>query len=236
MVFELIAANIIIFCASVLQAATGVGFAMVSVPLLALIRLAWVPAPMLICNVVLSVILMNRGRHTLDRTEAPPLVTGLVLGTAAGAAVLKLFDERGLGLTIGGIIVAAVLASLLAPPLRITRPRLLAGALLGGATGVIAAMHGPPLILLYQRECPEKVRATMAAVFLFGCFLALGSLGLAGLLDWADLWRGLVLLPGVGLGYSAGKALGGRMSPLAVRYAMLAVSGGAGLALLLKSV
>jgi uncharacterized membrane protein YfcA len=205
------------------------------VPLLALISLAWVPAPMLICNIALSVVLMSQGRQALDRTEALPLAAGLGIGTAAGAGVLTMFDERGLALTIGSIIVLAVLASLVTPPIRITRPRLLCGASLGGATGVIAAMHGPPLILLYQREAPQKVRATMAGVFLFGCFLALASLWLAGLLDWSDLWRGLVLLPGVGLGYIVGKALGGRMSPGVVRYTMLAVSGTAGIALLVKS-
>jgi uncharacterized membrane protein YfcA len=236
MILELIVANFVIFIAAVLQAATGVGFAMVAVPLLALISLAWVPAPMLICNIGLSVIIMSRGRHELDRREAPPLVLGLTLGTFAGAGVLALFEGQGMGAMIGGIIVAAVAASLFTPPVRITRGRLASGAFLGGATGVIAAMHGPPLILLYQRERPEKVRATMAGVFLFGCFLALASLWLAGLLGWEDLWRGAVLLPGVGLGFFVGKALGGQLSPGAVRYAMLGVSGAAGLALLVKSI
>ena len=235
MTLEFAAANLVIFIAAVLQAATGVGFAMVAVPLLALINLAWVPAPMLICNIGLSIAIMSRGRHELERAEAPPLVLGLTLGTFAGAGILALFEGQGLGAMIGGIIVAAVAASLFFPPIRITRGRLLSGAFVGGATGVIAAMHGPPLILLYQRERPEKVRATMAGVFLFGCFLALGSLWLAGLLGWEDLWRGVVLLPGVAFGFFAGKALGGRMSPGMVRYAMLALSGAAGLALLVKS-
>jgi uncharacterized membrane protein YfcA len=235
MIFELVAANLVILAASAVQAATGVGFAMVAVPLLALISLAWVPAPMLVCNVVLSVAMFNRGRQAVERAEAPPLVLGLTLGTLAGTGVLTLVESRALGATIGGIIVAAVLASLLTPPLGLSSRRLFAGATLGGATGVIAAMHGPPLILLYQREPPEKVRATMAGVFLFGCFLALGSLWLAGLLGWEDLWRGAALVPGVGAGYLTGRALGGRMSPRAVRYAMLALSGAAGLALLARS-
>jgi len=235
MELEIIAANLIIFSASVLQAATGVGFAMLSVPLLALISLDWVPAPMLICNIALSFVLMAQGRQALDPTEASPLVAGLVIGTAAGGGVLTLFEGCGLGLTIGAIIVLAVLASRVMTTVHITRLRLLFGASLRGATGVIAAMHGPPLLLLYQREAPQKVRATMAGVFLFGCFLALGSLWMAGLLEWDDLWRGLILLPGVGLGYFAGKALGGRMSPRLVRHTMLAVSGAAGVALLIKT-
>lgn len=235
MILELVAANLVIFLAATLQATTGVGFAMVSVPLLALIDLAWVPAPMLICNLGLSLTIMHRSRAALVPAEGPPLVAGLVLGTGAGAALLALYPREGMGLLIGGIIVVAVLASLFVPPLRLTRPRLFSGATLGGATGVIAAMHGPPLILLYQREAPEKVRATMAGVFLFGCVLALASLWAAGLLGRDDFWRGAALLPGVGAGFVAGRVLAGRLSGGAVRGAMLAVSGVAGVALLLRS-
>ena len=235
MIFELVAANLVVFLAAVLQAATGVGFAMVAVPLLALISLAWVPAPMLICNIALSVFIMHRGRHEVERTEAPPLVAGLALGTFAGAGILALFGDEGLGAMIGTIILAAVLASLFTPQLAITHLRLLAAAFVGGATGAIAAMHGPPLIILYQRERPEKVRATMAGVFVFGCLLAIASLWLAGLFGLEQVWRGAVLLPGVAFGFFAGRALGGRMSPGTVRYAMLALSGAAGLVLLLRS-
>lgn len=235
MMLEAIAANLVIFGAAVLQASTGVGFAMVAVPLLALISLAWVPAPMLICNILLSVAIMHRGRAALDRAEVPPLGLGLLAGTFTGAGILALMGGEGLGVLIGAIILVAVAASLFTPPIAITRPRLLAGAFLGGAVGIIAAMHGPPLIILYQREDPEKVRATMAGVFLFGCFLALGSLWLTGLLGLEELKRGAILLPGVGAGYLVGRALAGRLSREAARYAMLTVSGAAGLALLLRS-
>lgn len=236
MMLEVIAANLVIFAAAVLQASTGVGFAMLAVPLLALISLAWVPAPMLICNLLLSFAIMHHGRAALAPAEAPPLASGLVLGTAAGAALLTLLNREGMGALIGAIIVVAVFASLLTPPVAITRARLAIAAFLGGAVGVIAAMHGPPLIILYQREDPAKVRATMAGVFLFGCLLALGSLWLAGLLGAEDLRRGLLLLPGVGLGYLAGRSLAGRLSPQVARHCMLAISGAAGLALLLRSV
>ena len=91
------------------------------------------------------------------------------------------------------------------------------------------------MILLYQRERPEKVRATMAGVFLFGCFMALGTLWITGHLGWDEVRRGALLLPGVAVGFFVGRALGGRMSPGTVRYAMLTVSGAAGVVLLLKS-
>jgi len=232
---ELLVANLAIFAAAALQAATGVGFAMVAVPFLALISLAWVPAPMLICNIALSVAQMSRGRAALERAEAPPLAAGMAVGTVIGAGILTVFDDRWLGVLIGGIIVVAVTASAVTPPLRLTHGRLLCGSTVGGAIGVISGMHGPPLVILYQREDPAKVRATMAGVFIFGSLLALASLWFAGLFGWEQIWRGLILLPGVGAGLLVGRALGGRMSPGAVRYAMLGVSGTAGLALLVKS-
>ena len=215
---EILAANLVVLLAATLQAATGIGFAMVAVPLLALISLAWVPAPMLICNIALSLIVLARGRGALDPAERSPLIIGLTIGTVLGAAILTILDESLLGVLIGGIIVTAVTASLLTPPIRITPPRVLVGASMGGVVGVIAAMHGPPLVLLYQREPPEKVRATMAVVFIFGGALALASLWLAELLGPEQIWRGLLLLPGVVAGFVIGRIIGGRMSPGSVRY------------------
>jgi uncharacterized membrane protein YfcA len=236
MILELVAANLVICIAALLQASTGAGFAMVAVPVLALINLAWLPAPMLISNIGLSAVVMSRSRAALVPAEIAPLGVGLVIGTFAGTVLLAAFAREWLGVLIGCIILAAVAASLFTPPIRITRNRLFAGATLGGATGVVAAMHGPPLILLYQREHPEKIRATLAGVFLFGCFLALGSLWSAGLLSPEDLWRGLALLPGVVIGFVFGRMLAGRLSRGMVRGAMLAVSGVAGLALLIRSI
>lgn len=233
---ELLAANLVICLAALLQASTGAGYAMVAVPVLALIDLAWVPAPMLISNIALSALVMRRSRDALDHSELPPLALGLVLGTAVGTVLLAALAARGLGVLIGGTIIAAVAASLFVPKFRITRARLFSGAVLGGATGVIAAMHGPPLILLYQREPPEKARATLAGVFLFGCCLALVSLWSAGLLGAQDVWRGVALLPGVGAGFVLGRVLAGHLSRGAVRGAMLAVAGTAGLVLLLQGV
>ena len=65
--------------------------------------------------------------------------------------------------------------------------------------------------------------------------LGVGSLWLTGVCGWEQLWRGLVMLAGVALGFCVGKALGGRMSPGAMRYAMLTLAGSAGLLLLVRS-
>lgn len=232
---EVAAANLAVLIAATVQVATGVGFAMLAVPVLALIGLAWVPAPMLVANIALSLMLLARTRTALVPREAPPIVVGLVLGTALGAGVLALLPREALGLAIGLVIVLAVAASLATPSLALTRGRLLLGAVAGGASGAIAGMHGPPLILLYQHEPPEKVRATMAGVFIFGSLLALGALSSAGLAGAEEFRRGLLLLPGTALGFAVGRAIGRRLPPALVRLAMLAIAGAAGVLLIARS-
>lgn len=232
---DFILPNLVIVLAAALQAATGVGFGMIAVPLLALIDLSWVPAPVLMLNVILSLAMATADRSALVRAEVPPIMGGLVLGTILGTGILMAIPAERLGVLIGVVICAAVAAAVAAPSVRLTRPRILGAATAGGVTGLIAAMHGPPLVLLYSRERPAKVRATMGTVFMAGCLMALVALTFSGLFGRAQFVAGLVLLPGLALGYGAGRWMAGRLSPAMARAAMLAVSGAAGLMLIIKS-
>lgn len=227
--------NLVMLAASGLQTAAGIGFGMIAVPLLGLIDISWLPAPVLQANLLLSVAMAVRGRTALEPSEGPPLVLGLAIGTALGAGVLTLLSEGSLRLVIGMMICLAVLLSLAAPPLPLTRRSILGASTIGGATGIIAVMHAPPLILLYQREHPEKVRATMGAVFVIGCIMALATLWLTGLYGEAEAWAGLALVPGVVAGYLAGRWISGRVPASIARMAMLGTAGLGGLALIARS-
>lgn len=231
----LILPNVVIAGAALLQAATGIGFAMIAVPFLGLLDLAWLPGPMLQANIFLSVVMALRDRAALEPVEAPPLIAGLALGTVLGAGVLTQMAAQALGTVIGAVICVAVVLSLATPRFALTRRAVLIGGTAGGATGVVAAMHGPPLILLYQHEPPAKIRATMASVFVVGSLMALLTLWLADLYGPMQMRAGLALLPGLAVGYGAGRWLAGRLSPVMARFGMLAISGTGGAALLLKS-
>ncbi len=227
--------NLVILAAAALQTATGIGFGLISVPLLGLIDLAWLPAPVLQANVLLSLAMAVRGHAALDRAEAPPLLAGLTLGTAIGAGILTLIARDQLGLVIGALVCLAVLVSVAAPPVALTRRRILAASTVGGVTGVVAVMHAPPLIALYQREHPEKVRATMGVVFVAGSMMALATLALTGLYGRTEIVAGLVLLPGVAAGFVFGRVVAGRVPARAARIAMLSVATAGGLALIVRS-
>lgn len=232
---DLLLPNLVMLVGSALQTSAGIGFGMVAVPFLGLMDLAWLPAPVLQANLLLSVAMAARGRGAIDLSEAPPLFIGLAIGTAIGAGILALTAKESLGLLIGILICLAVVASVAAPPLPLTRRTILAASTVGGATGIITVMHAPPLIVLYQRESPEKVRATMGAVFVTGCLMALASLWVAGLYGAVEVRAGLVLMPGVVAGFVLGRMIAGRVPVAAVRIAMLTVAAAGGLALIVRS-
>ncbi len=235
MTTELVLLNLAIALSGVVQASAGLGFAMVANPLLALINIAYLPGPMLFANLFLSSAILWREGPSLDRREMPPLLLGLLIGTVIGVFVLTLIAAERLGLVFGIIILASVVLSIVSPALPLTRRNILFGATAGGVTGIVAAMHGPPLVMLYQREEAAKIRATFATVFVVGCTMALIGLWLSGRFGMTEAWMGLSLLPGIVVGLLIGRVIAMRVTQGMARSAMLLISGLGGLALLLKS-
>ena len=234
-VTELILLNLAIALGSVVQMTAGLGFTMVATPLIGLVNILYLPGPMLFANIILSIGMVFRGRNALDRREILPLFVGLAAGTAVGAAFLAQISADRLGLVFGLMILAAVAASILAPQVALTRRNILFGATGSGFTGVVAGMHAPPLVVLYQREDPAKVRATFSIVFVVGIVLALAALAVVGRFGMAEIVMGASLFPGVFVGTFVGRALAGRVTRTMARTAMLTISGIGGVLLLVKS-
>lgn len=232
---ELILLNLAIALAGIVQASAGLGFAMVANPLIALINIAYLPGPVLFANLFLSSAILGREGLAIDRKELPPLMLGLLVGTTIGALVLTQIAAERLGVVFGVIIVGAVLLSVFSPAFALTPRNILMGATGGGITGIVAAMHGPPLVMLYQREEPSKVRATFAFLFVVGCTMALIGLYISGRFGFQEIWMGINLLPGIILGFLIGRVVAVRVTRGVARAAMLAISGIGGLTLLLTS-
>ena len=235
MTAELILVNLAIALASAVQATAGLGFVMVAAPLIGLVNLAYLPGSILLANIFLSFSMLLRDGRSLARAEITPLCAGLIAGTILGALMLTQVPSERLGVLFGAIILGAVALSVLAPQVPLTTCNVLLGATAGGFTGIVAGMHAPPLVMLYQREKPEKIRATFAVLFVFGCLLALTGLHLAGRFGTEEAVMGLSLLPGVAIGYMIGRLLAGRVSQSAARTTMLTISAIGGVMLLVKS-
>jgi len=101
--------------------------------------------------------------------------------------------------------------------------------------GTVSGIHGPPLAVLYQKEPVEKTRATMALVFLIGYVISLIALAAAGHFDLRRGTLGLLLLPGLFIGFAAARKARGFLPAGVVRAMMLTIASASAVVLLVKS-
>jgi len=160
----------------------------------------------------------------------PMLFANLFLSSAILWREGPSLDRREMPPLMTGLLVGTFL-----PIVALTRRNILFGGIAGGVTGIVAAMHAPPLVMLYHREEAVKIRATFATVFVVGCTMALIGLWLSGRFGIAEVWMGVALLPGIVLGFTLGRFIAARVSREAARLAMLTISGVGGVVLVLKS-
>jgi uncharacterized membrane protein YfcA len=224
----------IVTAASALQAATGMGMALLAAPLLALLDPALVPGPALCAVMALSAAVAWRERAAIDRRATILGLSGLVVGCAIGAGVLVLLIGFDLARLVAVLILAAVLVSLLGVRVPARGPALLIGGAASGVLGTMAGVHGPPIALVLQHEAPDRLRATLCAFFTIGALVSLAALATAGVFGLADLALGLTLLPGVGLGFAIAPVLVRRIDRRRARFAVLAISTLSALALLAR--
>lgn len=233
---ELFLANAVVLVAAFLQAASGVGFAMVAVPLLAFIDIAYVPGPQLLAMLLLSLAMTGGGWGAIDRPGLKVMALPLMAGTALGALLLSLMDMAALGVTFSIFVLLAVIATVAGWHVTRTTPALMLGGSAAGLMGTVSGMHGPPLAVLYSRAAPVTGRSTIACVFVIGGVLSLASLHLTGMFGWHETMLGLSLLPGVVAGYAVYLAIGRRVvTDTMSRRLMLGLSAASAIALICKT-
>lgn len=156
------------------QGATGIGFALVSAPVCAIVlEPDEVVGTVVRLALVMDLALVARGWRSVDvRTAGTYLVAALVAAPFALVAVAVTPD----GLLVVGLALltlAGALALLLAGPLQpgavaapSVRPQVLAG-FTAGFMGVTTGMPGPPVALESARRhvSPARTRATLAVFF-----------------------------------------------------------------------
>lgn len=233
---QLLLVNLAAFLGAFVQVATGLGFAMLAVPLLAVISLDYVPGPTLFVSVFLAMSMVASGRAAIVREELVAILPGLTVGTVAGAVVIASTPAASLGVLFAILILLAVAITVFVRPVRLSVPALIGGGFVAGLMGTVSGIHGPPLAVLYQREDIEKIRATMAVVFAIAYVISLFGLAAAGQFDLYRAWLGLTMLPGLVLGILIARRMRGSLPTGLVRLAMLSLVVASAVLLLVKSV
>jgi hypothetical protein len=228
----MIAANVIMSIASVLQASVGIGLALLAVPLLALIDPRLVPGPMLFAGALLALVSAYRERHAVDAQSFGLSLLGLAIGTVCGAVALRALTTAPLGKVFAILVLLAVVLSVSGLRVRPTRPALFAGGGAAGVMGTMVGIHGPPIALVWQHARPGQARAMLGAFFFVayvGSVLALAVFGLFGVLQ---LQSAAALLPGVVAGLCVAPLLAGFVNPARLRLAILSISAASAVVLL----
>jgi uncharacterized protein len=167
----------------------------------------------------------------VDRSFAPaPLVLAVLpLSVLVAQRDWAHLDRRGLAWAIGG-------RSMVTARLRPTPGTLVSAGFASGFMGTTTSIGGPPMALVYQRSDGPAFRSTLAIYFAAGAVMSLTALAVAGRVGAHELRLGLLLWPGVVVGFLLSKPLTRYLDDGRTRAMVLAISAAAALLLIAEEV
>ena len=210
--------TLIAFFAIFVQAVSGFGYALVSMPLLVgLIGIGTATPLVALIGVTAEVFLLFRYRHALNFAAVKRLCLASIAGIPLGVYILREVDGVIVTTFLGIIVAGYALYALTSPRL----PQLKQAGwgygfgFLGGVLSGAYNASGPPIIVYgtCRRWEPAMFKGNLQAYFLLNSFLTLTVHTISGNLT-AVVWQNFLwALPGIGLGLLVGNLLDGRLNP-----------------------
>jgi uncharacterized membrane protein YfcA len=231
----IIALAVTAFAASV-QSTAGIGFAIVSVPVLSLVDTRLAPVPQILVILPMVVYMAWRERHAIDLRGVGWILGGRIVGAAIGLALIKAATATTLDIFIGVIVLAGVAILATGAKVRRTPATQLAAGSAASVTSLVASMGGPPLALLYHDARGEIIRASLATVFIFGVSLTVVLRAVSGEISRTDIEVALWLLPAMLLGLFGGTRLANKLEGAPLRHMILGLSALAAIGLLARAI
>ncbi len=201
MTYELLAAVAVIFVGSYVQSSIGFGLAIIAAPILFFIDPLYVPAPITVCALTLSLANTAKHRRAVSLGELKYAIIGRVPGTLLGGLLLVVINPDALALFLGASVIFAVAISISSVMFRATKPALFLAGVLSGFMGTTSSIGGPPMALVMQHEASDYIRANLAAFFIVSCIMSLTMLSTIGLFGMEQIRLSLPLLPATLAGY-----------------------------------
>lgn len=191
----------IVTLGATVHGAVGLGLGLVSAPLLLLINPQYVPGPLLVCSLVLTVMMALREKQSIDFYGLGWGYAGRVLGTIIALTILSYLPRTYVSMLSAILVLGAVFLSLLKIRTKLSIGSLITAGSASGIMSTLSSVGGPPLALLYQYENGSKLRATMSGFFILGTVTSIAGLAIVGQFTFAHIQVSAILLPGVVLGY-----------------------------------
>ncbi len=229
----MIAAAVIV--AAFVQGTTGVGFALIVAPILAMLAPGLLPVCLLVLMIPLNVYVAWRERAALDRSGAGWTTLGRFLGTFGGLWILSALSASHLNILIGAATVLAAMATLLAPSFNPGPKAYATAGLITGITETATGIGGPPLALVYQHQPAATLRSTIAFCFLVGELISLIFLGIAGRATTSHFVDAALLLPALIAGAMLSRLVHHRVGGRFLRTFVLVFAMASGVVLLFRN-
>lgn len=202
---EVLLACLIIVMGAFVQTAIGFGLAVLAAPILYFIDPYYVPAPITVCALVLSVLNVYSYRGQVSFRGLGNAIIGRVPGSLLGGALLVWIDKEWLALWIGLSVLGAVGVSLTSLRWQPTPGRMMLAGFMSGFMGTSSSIGGPPMALLWQHQEVNLIRANLAAFFTISCVMSLVVLTPLGQFGSRQIMLALPLLPATCLGFFIAK-------------------------------
>jgi uncharacterized membrane protein YfcA len=216
-----------VFTGAFINALSGFGFALITVPLM---TLAVGPKDAVVLSTIVGLVsnstVLWRNRAAVERPVAGRLLAGSLLGMPIGVVALSRMAEQPLEVMIAVVVLASVV--LLGSGVRFSHPHAatdVATGFLSGMFNTSIGIGGPPVVMLLAgRGLPKAAfRATAVTVFTLSGAVALVLFGLAGRYDRSVLVAAVVALPAMPLGFVVGDRVHHRVPEERFRALVLAL-------------
>lgn len=211
---------------AVVQSTVGFGFALVVVPIVAVIADPKVAVVVMTAvGLPLSILNAIRWRGHILVPEAARVTIASLVGMPVGALLLTRANDAVLTALVGVVVLTLTVALWRRFALPAGRRSEYAAGAVAGALATSVGTSGPPVVIAFQAAGlpPEAFRATLAAAFVVQGVIALAAFWGVGLFS-ADVARGLLVgIPAMAVGVLAGERLFRRLDGGGFRTAVLAL-------------
>lgn len=194
-------AFVTIVVAAVAQATVGIGFGIVSAPILAVIDPTLVPGPLLVLAGLTSFMVMIRDRADIRFGELGYALGGRVAASILGGLTASLLSTQGFMILFAVLILTALGLSISGWRVKPTKRNMAIAGAASGYMGTITSVGTPPMAIVYQYSPGPEVRANMSAFLTLGALVSVLSLSAFGAFTWSDLLFTVKLLPALLIGF-----------------------------------
>ncbi len=233
---ELLFLAFLFFISSAVQGVLGFGFAVIASPIVVQLNPNLVPQLLSLLALPLALKVFYRERDKVNLSKVKPLLVGRLIGGPIGLFLLINLSQKYLSLLVGIIVLIGGLASFFGWVINKTTINSFLAGTFSGIFGMVAAVGGPPVALLYRKTKSDEFRPSLNSVFSIGIIITLVLLVLNNNLTFDHLRLFIVFVPFVLFGFATSSKIFSRFSDNFIANAVTYFSIFSGIIVILRNI